>query len=86
MCEGTPSQRPSGCLASTIVARSGRSKGVRSSWNPVLVQGAIATAIAPSGAAMTMVFARSKRNSAVRGQTLSHCRSVQADRLFTSSW
>jgi hypothetical protein len=86
MCECTPSQRPSGCLASTIVARPGRSKSIPSSWKPVLFQGAIATAIAPSGDAMTMVFARSKRNSAVRGQTLSHCRSVQAVRLFTNSW
>jgi len=82
MCECTPIQRLSGCRASTIVARHGRSKGVPSSWKPVLVQGAIAIAIASSGEAMTMVFDKSKRNSAVRGQTLSHCGSVQVDRLL----
>jgi hypothetical protein len=42
-----------------MVARPGRSKGVPFLWKPVLVQGAIATASAPSGEVMTMVFAKS---------------------------
>ena len=69
-----------------MVARPGRGKAAPSRWKPVLIQGVMATAMAPSGEASTSVFARSKAKSAVRGQTLSHCVSVQAWRLRTSSW
>ena len=68
-----------------MVARPGRGKGVPSGWKPVLVQGATATAIAPSGEARTRVLPRSKAKSAVRGQTAFHCVAVQAGRLRTSS-
>src|SRR6185437_11095827 len=83
-CECTPSH-PSALLWNTIVARPGRSNRVPSSWNPVLVQGAITTAMLPSPEASTCVASRSKRKSAVRGQTLSHCAFTQASRLGSTS-
>ena len=51
---------------------------------PVLVHGVMTVAMPPSALTSTAVLSRSNAKSAVRGQTLSHCVSVQRARLRTS--